>query len=112
VIETVLRQSFRLDGREVQSSAVLDLASRALRCALQEEKDARATEREVREVLRVLCDTARARGMYAEQVIVLLKETWRDLPEVRRPAPEHEMNALSRVVTLCIDEYYAYHQEG
>jgi hypothetical protein len=85
----------------------LDLAQRALRCALRDAKRAQAPDQEVRIALVELCDAARSRGLYAERLIVILKEAWRDLPEARRSAREHELAALERVVTLCIDEYYA-----
>ena len=85
----------------------LDLAHQVVRCALREAKNVKSHDHEVRAALRPLCDAARSRGLYAERLIVLLKEAWRELPEARRSTREHDLGALERVVTLCIDEYYA-----
>lgn len=50
---------------------------------------------------------ARDKEMRAEQLLVLLKETWSTLPEVRAMIDTREqVRMLQRVVTMCIKEYY------
>ena len=83
------------------------LARRALRGALRDPLCVRAPGQEVRAVLRQLCDAAHACGLPAERLLILLKEAWRDLPEARSAMRAHEETPLTRVITLCIDEYYA-----
>ena len=58
--------------------------------------------------LREISAEARERGIHAEQMIVLLKDLWFQLPEIRSAAPgDQQPEMLQRAVTLCIREYYA-----
>lgn len=50
---------------------------------------------------------AHAHDLRAEQVILLLKEEWRALPESHFPSPAEGELLLARVVTLCILAYHA-----
>ena len=51
---------------------------------------------------------ARERGMLPEQVLVVLKDVWNGLPEVRAMSNAGEqIRLLQRVVTMCIKEYYS-----
>ena len=51
---------------------------------------------------------AREKKMPAEQLLVLLKDIWFHLPQVRRtPDGENQNRVLQKVVTLCIREYYS-----
>jgi hypothetical protein len=80
----------------------------ALRNALQQRLSGSTGDAELRQVLRNMSDEARAESLHAEQVIVALKRVWESLPDVRRAANRQEQNRLlERVVTLCIQEYYA-----
>ena len=46
--------------------------------------------------------------MRAEQILVVLKELWTTVPQVRRASGREQQGALlQRAVTLCINEYYA-----
>lgn len=60
-----------------------------------------------REDLCCACAIARAHDVRAEQVIVLLKEEWRALPESHVHSPAEGELVLARVVTICILAYYA-----
>ena len=79
----------------------------ALRCALQAQLRHPSSDGSRRQVLRLLCDDARERGMQVEQVIILLKQAWLSLPEIRAPGGGLHSEQLSRIVGLCIEEYYA-----
>ncbi|MDQ6828865.1 MAG: hypothetical protein M3081_08365 [Gemmatimonadota bacterium] len=115
------------------SAATVDLFRAALRALGQEQPLSRRTPRsvealgplrgagdpqtldseklaacvELRAALRALCDEARAESLRAEQLLVVFKQTWFSLPEVR--ALDHDEQRgilLSRVLGLCLDEYY------
>ena len=50
---------------------------------------------------------ARDRALYAEQLLVLLKDTWHSLTSVRAMTDTTEQALLlEHVVTMCIEEYY------
>ena len=94
--------SWSVDGHAGQLR-LLGLAHSAVRCALREH----ASEDGTRAALRELCDAARGAELRAEQLLILLKEVWRDLPEARLAAYDDGRATFTRLVTLCIREYYA-----
>jgi len=58
--------------------------------------------------VRALSVEARANGIHAEQILVLLKDLWFGLPQIRSAPPgDTQPELLQRAVTLCIREYYA-----
>lgn len=113
----------RMTGREMQGrtnptheqpravdadrAEVMELARDLIRAALSDPPVAGTAPPEVRATLERLCDAAHAQGLRAEQVLLRLKAAWRDLPELRRGLHDYDGLVLSRVVTLCIDEYFA-----
>ena len=79
-----------------------------LRVALQQRLSGSTGDAEIRQALRVISEEARAESLKVEQEIVALKRVWESLPEVRRASDRQEQaRLLERVVTLCIEEYYA-----
>lgn len=78
-----------------------------LRAALAEfARDGNRTP-SLRDALRRVADEARGRQIRAEQLLVLLKELWSELPDVRRAVDVKEKAMLlQRLVTWCIEEYY------
>lgn len=79
-----------------------------VRDALGRSLDGGAGPDELRDALRALSREARERGMRAEQILVVLKELWTTVPQVRRTGGREQEGALlQRAVTLCINEYYA-----
>jgi hypothetical protein len=51
---------------------------------------------------------ARERDMRPEQLLVVLKDLWGALPEVRSmTSASEQVRLLQRVVTMCIKEYYS-----
>ncbi len=93
--------------RSAPTSAFSQAAVAALRCGLQAQLRP-SPNGEIRRAMRLLCDDAHRRGLRAEQVIVLLKEAWGSLPEVQALSPgEERRETLGRIVSLCIDEFYA-----
>jgi len=59
----------------------------------------------------VLCRAsaeARAKGMQAEQLLIVMKELWHSLPDLRgTDAGEQHMLLLQELISRCIDQYYA-----
>lgn len=66
------------------------------------------TSDEVRDALRGLCGNARDNEVRVEQLVIAIKQGWSTLhnehPRTRAAGPD---TLLNRVITLCIDEYYA-----
>ena len=51
---------------------------------------------------------ARERAILPEQLLVVLKDAWSTLPEVRTMTDASEqVRLMQRVVTMCIKEYYS-----
>jgi hypothetical protein len=90
--------SSRLDDETV--SAV----RQALRAYLNDSRDSSALQAPL---LR-MAGEARARAILPEQLLIVLKDVWNSLPEVRSMTDAHEqVGMLQRVVTMCIKEYYS-----
>ena len=64
---------------------------------------------ELRATLLRVAAEAREKGIFAERLLVMLKEIWGGLPEVRQ-ADRSQIGAqralLQQFVTRCIEEYY------
>lgn len=57
--------------------------------------------------LRAIATEAREKNMRAEELLILLKDVWYALPQIRKtPEGDSQNRLLQRVVTLCIREYY------
>ena len=64
---------------------------------------------ELRDLLMRVAAEARAKGIMAERLLVVLKEIWGSLPEVRHAERTRvtEQNALlQQLITRCIQQYY------
>jgi hypothetical protein len=84
--------------------ASIEVLRAALRAYLQDSNDPSALQPPL---LRIATE-ARTRAMLPEQLLVVLKDIWSDLPEVRSMTSSREqINLLQRVVTMCIKEYYS-----
>ena len=91
------RPSSRLDDESLNSVRL------ALRGYLQDSRDPSALQAS----LLLVATEARARDILPEHLLVILKETWSSLPEVRAISDAGEqVRLLQRVVTMCIREYY------
>jgi len=97
-------------GDAGDAAVVRELVRRALRCAIDAELDGRAGA-DVGRALREACDRARQNGLRAEELLIVLKETWRQLPETR-PLRLDAAEVLARIVTACIAEYYRFGARG
>lgn len=80
----------------------------ALRSALQSALRHGAPDGELRRAIAIVGAEARRRGLYAEQVVITLKEAWYSLPEVRERARATGRDLLlERLVAEAIDAFYA-----
>jgi len=59
-----------------------------------------------------VCAAAREQGIAVEQLLIILKERWRELPEAERLLRRAAEETRARLITICIDAYYApYHRK-
>ena len=85
-----------------------DAAIVALRSALQARLRGWLEDGELRRAIRLLCDEAHRRGMGAEQLLVMLKQAWASVAGTSNFPLGPERDELSkRVITMCIEEFYA-----
>ena len=78
-----------------------------LRAALSAYMANSAEHTPIQEALVALADDARAKAILPEHLLVMLKDLWSSLPEVRAMTDASEqITLLQRVVTMCIKEYY------
>lgn len=81
-------------------------AEGVLRHALESGQLGSDAHNAVRRSLRSLCRVARTHGVHVEQLVVLCKDAWRNLPQARELAPEARAALIEGVISQCIDEYY------
>ena len=78
----------------------------ALRTALRELLRTGAPDDGVRRAVALFCSEARRRGLRAEEVLPLLKDVRRTLPEVRRLGRAQREIALGRLTTMTNRTFY------
>ena len=59
------------------------------------------------EAMRAVCQNARSCGLRVEQLLVVLKDSWRRLPEAKRLDRYESDELLARVIRDCIEAFYA-----
>ena len=80
----------------------------ALRSALQAQLRGAPSSSDLRRAIRLMCGEARRHDLRAEQLLIIFKHAWNSLPEVQQlPYGRERTDLLSRVVTMCIEEFYA-----
>lgn len=83
-----------------------DCLSNALREVLVRGIPAGGPDHETRHLLRNICEAAHASHANVEDVLILLKETWMELPEARQSHYAEAQARLSHIISLCIEEYF------
>jgi len=89
--------------------AALDPATLdAVRNAIVAYMDAPAPHAQsLRDSLTTMAAEAREKSILPEQLLVVLKDVWFELPTVRETGhPQEQVQMLQRIVTMCIKEYY------
>jgi hypothetical protein len=87
------------DVAELSAALERSLCEGEIQASLRAEIDV-----DLRKALRVACVKARLQRVRAEQLLVDLKQLWKSLPAMPSTRTEERLN---RIVTACIDEYYA-----
>lgn len=96
------------DSSPPPASRLSDETVAAVRSALREYLANGASSTALQRALVQMSAEAREKGVLAEQLLVILKDLWSNLPEVRAMADSTEQVQLrQRVVTMCIKEYYS-----
>ena len=63
---------------------------------------------ELHDILCRVAAEAREKRIQAEQLLVIMKELWYSLPELRRVADnDRQVALLQELISRCIDRYYA-----
>ena len=94
-------------GMPVDAGETRDLVRALLLEALVAQRSGHGPDGALRRRTQAMCSCARSVGLPIEQVLVMLKEEWRTTPESRQLHRQDAAQLIERVVTLCIDEYYA-----
>src|SRR3954471_15740483 len=95
------------DSSSTPPSRLADETVAALRDALRRYLSNGLTPSPLQAALLVVAREARERDVLPEQLLVVLKNAWNELPEVRAMTDAGEqVRLLQRVVTMCIKEYY------
>jgi hypothetical protein len=80
----------------------------ALRSAMQGHLRETVSDDALRRALQPLCIDARRRAVRPEKLILALKNVWGALPELQERNAIRRPELLDRIVTICIEEYYAH----
>ena len=79
-----------------------------LQAALEKYLHSGSDVADLQTAIRAVAVEARAQSIHAEQILVLLKDLWFGLPQIRAASPgDQQPEMLQRAVTICIREYYA-----
>ena len=96
------------DSGHTPPSQLDDETIASVRAALRAYLDDSGDPGPLRASLIVMASEARAKAILPEQLLVLLKDLWGSLAEVRRMSDVREQVRMQeRVVTMCIKEYYS-----
>lgn len=89
------------------TSSIDSLTDELLRSALQADARQQPLDDSVTGALAQLCAEAHVRKLRAEELLVILKARWRELPEARLAARDTSGELFARVITMCIRGYYS-----
>lgn len=79
-----------------------------LRATLLKSLDRGSHDEELRDVLCRAADEARRKGIFAEHLLLALKDIWYSLPPIAGPSSTSASHALlQELVSRCIHEYYS-----
>ncbi len=66
-----------------------------------------STDNELRPALRRFAQEAKEKNITAEQLLIVLKQVWYALPQLRDVlSPDRRVQLLQRIVSISIREYY------
>jgi uncharacterized protein (DUF2267 family) len=95
------------DSSQTPPSRLAEDTIDAVRAALREYLATESSSVLQASLLRMASE-AREKALLPEQLLIVLKDVWNALPEVRAMTDASEqIRLLQRVVTMCIKEYYS-----
>jgi len=111
-VDTEMAWSVRMDDDGQHAEMLSRVRLRVLRdgtllSALRSAARDDGSDHEIRTAIQSTCAAARETGVAAEQLLIVLKECWRELPEAQRLLRRDADKTRDRLVTMCIDAYYA-----
>jgi hypothetical protein len=96
------------DSSHTPPSRLDDETVAAVRAALRTYLSRSPDPAALQHALVQMSSEARDRSILPEQLLIVLKDVWGTLPEVRAMTDSAEqVRLLQRVVTMCIKEYYS-----
>jgi len=96
------------DASESSSSRFDGATLEALRAALRQYLIDGSSSETLQPALMRMASEARQKDMMPEHLLIVLKDIWAALPEVRAVTEtRQEVLMLQRVVTMCIKEYFS-----
>lgn len=97
-----------LDSSHTPPGRLDDATVDAVRLALRSYLGNGGSSSELKDALVRMSGEARAKSILPEHLLIVLKDTWSTLPEVRAMEDTNQqVKMLQRVVTMCIKEYYS-----
>jgi hypothetical protein len=96
------------DGASTDTELLRELVERVLIHAVHAARFTEVTGDDGTGPVQQICREARIRGLRAEQLIIIMKDSWYRMPETRRLQFPHADDVLARVITTCIEEYYGH----
>jgi len=80
----------------------------ALRAVMQRALRRGDHGQELQDVLTRTAAEARAKNIHAEQLLVMMKDLWKSLPDLRAvDDPDRQTELLQELISRCIRQYYA-----
>jgi hypothetical protein len=96
------------DSSQTPRSRLHDDTIEAVRAALRQYLSNTSSSTAIQLALVHMASEAREKSMLPEHLLIVLKDLWGALPEVRAMTDASEQTRLlQRVVTMCIREYYS-----
>ena len=96
------------DSSQTPPSRLDDDTIAAVRNALRQYLANSSTPDPLQPALLAMASEAREKSILPEHLLIVLKDVWNALPEVRSMSDNAEqVRVLQRVVTMCIKEYYS-----
>ena len=96
------------DSSQTPPSRLDDDTIAAVRTALRQYLADSSSAGQLQAALFAMATEAREKSILPEHLLIVLKDVWSALPEVRSMSDNAEqIRALQRVVTMCIKEYYS-----
>jgi hypothetical protein len=94
--------------RNSGASALDPVIATELRMALSRSVQSGNHGEELKMLLARAAGDARAKGLQAEQLILVLKDMWHSLPQLStQPGNETQTRLLQQLIARCIQAYYA-----